>query len=162
MEKEKYMILENKTILDEFEKTIKLILNLKNYAFFVHFVLGEPIKTIDGDTLNENTLNDSLTKNKDVEKMCRTIIEELGRMENYVDFGDANFFDTSRLTSKFAELEENVLKILQKKHQLNRELKANEEAFNHDLKVKIPNFFFNFCFYKIYKISIRNLLLEKL
>ncbi len=136
-EKEKYMQLENKNILDEFEKTIKLILNLKNYAFFVHFVLGEPIKTLDGDFINENSLNDSLTKNKDVEMMCKIIIDELGRMESYVNIGDANFFDTSRLTSKFAELEENVLKKLQKKHDLNRELKANEDAFNNDLKVFI-------------------------
>jgi len=135
MEKEKYLLLENKTILDEFEKTIKMILNLKNYAFFVHFVLGEPIKTIDGDVINENNLNESLTKTKDVEKMCRIIIDELGKMGSYINFGDANFFDTSRLTSKFAEMEENVLKIVEKKHEINRELKANEEAFNHDLKV---------------------------
>lgn len=142
MEQEKYMLLENKSILDEFEKTIKMILNLKNYAFFVHFVLGEPIKTKDGDIINENNLNDCLIKNKDIEKMCRIIIEELGKMESYINFGDANFFDTSRLTSKFAEMEENVLKIVEKKHEINKELKANEEAFNYDLKVFFHKYFY--------------------
>jgi len=137
MEREKYMLIENKTILDEFEKTIKMILNLKNYAFFVHFVLGEPIKTIDGDLINENNLNDSITRNKDVEKISKIIIDELGEMETFNNIGDANFFDTSRLTSKFSEMEENVLKILEKKHQINRELKANEEAFKNDFKVII-------------------------
>jgi len=135
IEREKQLSIENKMILDEFEKTIKMIMNLKNYTFFVHFVLGVDIKTIDGKIINENNLNESLLRNKDIEHMCKIIVDELGRMESYIEFGDTNFFDTSRLTSKFSEMEENVLKILEKKHQINRELKANEDASKHDLKV---------------------------
>lgn len=101
----------------------------------MHFVLGEPIKTKNGQIIDENKISESLLRNKDIEKVCSTIINQLGEMESCRNFSDSTFFDISRLTSKFAEMEENVLKILEKKHEINRELKSNDDVFNSDLNV---------------------------
>lgn len=149
-EKEKYLLQEKKQIIDDLEKTTKMILNLKSYAFFVHSVLGEPIKTTDGKVISENILNDTVTRDKDIEKVCSKIIDELGKMDIDNNLGVINFIDTNRLTSKFAEMEENVLKILDKKHNIDRELKVLEEIYANDLKVK----FFEINFFYIQKFFI--------
>lgn len=134
MEKEKYLIQENKQIVDELEKTVKMILNLKTYAFFVHMVLGEPLRTLDNKEINESSLQDNLTRDKNIEKVCSKLISELGKL----DFDlSGDIMGKNNLTSKFNEMEENILKLMDKKFEIEKELKIIEEQINIDKEVKI-------------------------
>lgn len=131
-EKEKYLIQENKQIVDELEKTVKMIFNLKTYAFFVHMVLGEPLRTIDNTIINESSLQDTLTRDKNIENVCGKLINELGRLDFELS---GNIIENSNLTAKFNEMEENILKLMDKKHEIEKELKIIEEQFDNDVKV---------------------------
>jgi archaellum component FlaC len=131
-EKEKYSVQENKQIVDELEKTVKMIFNLKTYAFFVHMVLNEPLRTIDNTIVNESSLQDTLTRDKNIENFCAKLINELGRLDFELS---GNIMENSNLTSKFNEMEENILKLMDKKHEIEKELKVIEEQFEDDIKV---------------------------
>ena len=131
-EKEKYLIQENKQIVDELEKTVKMIFNLKTYAFFVHMVLGEPLRTTDNIIINESLLQDTLTRDKNIENVCGKLINELGRLDFELS---GNITETSNLTAKFNEMEENILKLMDKKHEIEKELKVIEDQFQQDVEV---------------------------
>lgn len=131
-EKEKYLIQENKQVVDELEKTVKMIFNLKTYAFFVHMVLGEPLRTIDNTVIHESSLQDTLTRDKNIENFCGKLINELGRLDFELS---GNIIENSNLTAKFNEMEENILKLMDKKHEIEKELKIIEEQFGDDIKV---------------------------
>lgn len=141
VEKEKYIIQENKQIADELEKTVKMIMTLKTYAFFVHMVLGEPLKTIDNKIINESALQDTLTRDKNIEKVSGKLIQELGRMD-FQSLG--GILENCNLTSKFAEMEENILKLMEKKHEIEKELRNIEDQTKDDKEVK--NFIFQLFF----------------
>ena len=132
VEKEKYLHQENKQIADELEKTVKVILNLKTYAFFVHMVLGEPLKTIDNKIVNESALQDTLTRDKNIEKVAGKLIQELGKL----DFELSGGIIGKNLTSKFTEMEENILKLMDKKHEIEKELMTIEDQTKDDKEVK--------------------------
>jgi hypothetical protein len=131
VEKEKYIIQENKQIADELEKTVKIIMNLKTYAFFVHMVLGEPLRTIDNKLVNESVLQDTLTRDKNIEKVSEKLINELGKL----DFDLSGGIIGKSLTSKFNEMEENILKLMDKKHEIEKELRSIEDQTKDDKEV---------------------------
>jgi len=133
-EKEKYFVQENKQIVDELEKTVKMIFNLKTYAFFVHMVLGEPLRTIDNTIISESSLQDTLTRDKNIENVCGKLIKELGRLDFELS---GNLIENSNLTAKFNEMEEHILKLMDKKHEIEKELKIIEEQYQDDVKVFI-------------------------
>lgn len=131
-EKEKHLIQENKQIVDELERTVKMIFNLKTYTFFVHMVLGEPLRTIDNTIIHESSLQDTLTRDKNIENVSGKLIKELGRLDFELS---GNIIENSNLTAKFNEMEENILKLMDKKHEIEKELKIIEEQFNQDVEV---------------------------
>jgi len=131
---EKLLIQENKQIVDELEKTVKNIFNLKTYAFFVHMVLGEPLRTIDNTIINESSLQDTLTRDKNIENVCGKLIQILGRLDLELS---GNIIENSNLTAKFNEMEENILKLMDKKQEIEKELKIIEDLFNDDVQVII-------------------------
>lgn len=133
-EKEKYLIQENKQIVDELERTVKMILNLKTYAFFVHMVLGEPLRTFDNTIIHENSLQETLVRDKNIENVCSKLINELGRLDFELS---GNLIENSNLFSKFNEMEENIIKLMDKKHNIDKELKLIEDQFDHDAEVII-------------------------
>lgn len=110
-----------------------MILNLKTYAFFVHMVVGEPLKTIDNKVIDESCLQDAILRDKDIEKVCGKLISELGKLD--LDLSD-DVMGKNNLTSKFNEMEENILKLMDKKFEVEKELKIIEEQINNDKIVK--------------------------
>jgi hypothetical protein len=109
-----------------------MILNLKTYAFFVHNVLGEPLRTYDGKVINELSSQETLTRDKNIETICGKLIFEFEKID--LDLSE-EIMGKNNLTSKFNELEENILKLMDKKFEIDKELKMIEEKIIVDQEV---------------------------
>ena len=101
---------ENKNINEELERLSKLIANQQNYARFVNSVLGgarmgirrETIK-LDGGESVEHLINEF---NNIIQNDVLEVLEDAPKL----------------LKSKFTELDEKILKLLEKKHEIDKDL----------------------------------------
>ena len=99
------------------------------------------MKTIDNKIIHEASLQDALSKDKDIEKVCEKLITELGKLDNELS---EKILENSNLLVKFNETEENVLKLMEKKHHIDKELKEIEELSRNEVEVNFLYIFFNF------------------
>ena len=132
---EKNKTQENKQILDELERTVKMILNHKSYAVFVHNVLG-----VESDFAN-NAESDAYMEQRDknVESVCEKLIDDFASaIVTIDDESEETKFkfleDPTHLKSKFIEMEENVLKLMEKKNAIEKELKHMDETNKLELE----------------------------
>lgn len=136
-EKEKWLLQENKQIVDDVERTVKMILNLKSYALFVHNVLGESFFAklgLDGGASSENIFSDSNTRENSLEKLSEKLIFSFSKTDLSSNYEPEFLIDTSLLTGKFVEIEDNILKLMEKKHNIDKELKLMEEQNRSELE----------------------------
>ncbi len=126
-DKKKKLNQENKQIMDELDRTVKMILNLKGYAIFVHNVLRETklMKFKSDINILDNRGFDTIEiahKDRDVEKLNEALIHEFSYIERQ-GVKDYPYFlnDHFRMIQEFMELEEKILKLMQSKQNFEKE-----------------------------------------
>jgi hypothetical protein len=129
---EKTLVNENGQILGDLERNVKVIQGSKSLAMFVHSVVGVPFLFSHGAE-NEFKNPDSRDKDKNIERLTNRIIEDFSKVDLDEYFPEF-LFDSSQLTGKFSELEENVLKLMEKKHNMEKELKIMDEKHRDELE----------------------------
>ena len=117
------MIIDNKKLYDELEKTVKLICLLKSYGSFVHKVLKikfdfDNVPDIDARERNFEEVSNKILNHYDNLKNSETI--------NLLD--DENF-----MFIKFNELEEKVVKVLQKKEIIDKEKNYETNSYKEEI-----------------------------
>ena len=119
--KEKMLIQENKQKLDDLERTVKMIVNYKTSALFVHSVLGVPFSLSNSNLDNENK-NDLKFSDKDgkenIETLSARLIADFPSDEDVDDIYPDFLCETNRIINKFSELEDNILKLMEKKQNI--------------------------------------------
>jgi hypothetical protein len=129
--KEKKRIKKNKQILEDLEKIVRSIYTYKTYAIFVHNVLGVPFP-FPYEVKNEFTYSDSKEKDKELELKVNKILKDF-EGTNITSYTPTILEDTAVLCSKFVDLEETVLKMIEKKHQTDKELKGFNEKQKEEI-----------------------------
>jgi hypothetical protein len=115
--------------MDDVERTVKNINNLKLYATFLHSVMGVPF------LFSEKSIDSELSKEKNYENLSEQILEEFAGIDldyfTYPDFLD----DESQLMGRFAELEDLLIKVLDMKQTYIKELRQLEKINSEELAV---------------------------
>lgn len=133
--KEKELETENNQTKGELERTVKSIMNYKDIAVFVHNVVDVPFPIMKE--------SDKFEKEKDYEVLASKIIKDFSKID--IDYYDPGFFDDINLfTGKFQELEDKVLKLMQKQDNDNKEYQISQktqvkEIEDLEKKIKIFN-----------------------
>lgn len=148
------LIKDRKQILDEIERNIKNINNLKTISLFVHKLMG--IKT-SRENLNSSSNEDSKrnaeesmkllsssadkrsskyveTKESIIEKFTEDIINEFKIIGNKSKQTKEILSDYKRLVSKFNETEEKILKLMEKKEETEKEITKIRERHEIELE----------------------------
>jgi hypothetical protein len=131
--KEKELEADYNQIKGELERTVKSIQSYKSTASFVHDVVGEPFLMFKE--------SEKFEKDKDFERLASNIIKDFSKIDLEFTCPDF-FFDTNLFTGKFIELEEKVLKLMEKQdnddkeYQLSYKTQAKEIE---ELKIKSEN-----------------------
>jgi hypothetical protein len=99
--------------------------------------LNKPFDFKNSDTTNLN----SHLKEKAVEKLSERLIHDFSGLEAKNNDEEGFLEDTSQLTGKFLEFEENVLKLMDKKQNIDKELKAMEEKQKQELDVNYSAYY---------------------
>ena len=124
---------EYKYIIEEIIRYIKLIINYKTYADFVHKLLGGGSKVLNVN-LNQyvNFVNWS---EKDLDKYIKIVLKELNIFIIELSLDEKTeeiLSDNNRLETLFKIMEENILKIVEEKEELEKEeKKIMEENMNN-------------------------------
>ena len=110
---------------------VRNIITCKTYAVFVHNVVGVAFP-FPHEARNELMYSNLKEKDKELELKVNKILKDFeGTMIHY--YTPAVLVDTTVLSSKFVELEETVLKMIEKKHQTDKELKSLNENQKDEL-----------------------------
>jgi GTP-binding protein EngB required for normal cell division len=113
--------------MEDLERTVKLILNQQRYAKFVNSVLnGTYVPEKKDQQLNETVSN--------LEKTVEMLLEEYDKISKDDVYEDLDEM-CSVLKGKFTELEENILKMMEKKHLVDKEVRQGREANQEELDV---------------------------
>lgn len=115
---------DNKKLSEDLERTIKVICLLKSYGSFVHKVLGLPfvfdsIPEMDARERNFEVMSDCILKNYEQ-------IRSLGKA--------TNLDDESMLIMKFTEFEEKVIKILESKQVIDKEITGLQSSYQNEIE----------------------------
>jgi hypothetical protein len=127
-DKKKKLVQENKQIMDELDRTVKIILNFKGNAVFVNSVIGDPKNKLFKDDINildskNFDYSESQGKEKDLEKVTEALIEEFSYVEKeQKDEVPEVLKDYTRMSACFVELEENILKLMDSKQNIEKEI----------------------------------------
>ena len=120
--KEKNLENDYNQIKGELERTVKVIQGSKFLAMFVHDVVETPFLF----RPNEEKAHEK-DKEKDFEKLAGTLIQDFAKLDldNYCpDF----IYDTTLFTGKFLELEEKVLKLMEKQDNADKEYQSFQKT----------------------------------
>lgn len=111
-EKKKILAQEHRQLLDETEKTIRSIHNMKFFAKFVHSVLGGS-----NEIVNFNLPEKLEIKNreKDLEEYRTIIFREIGFLETDQRIEAEVLNDPSKIMSVYRQIEDNILKLINTK-----------------------------------------------
>ena len=125
IEKKKKCTQEHRLILDEIEKSIRQIINMKYYAMFVHTLLGG------GDKIVSCSLGDSIeiknNREKELEDYSTKIFDEFGFLE-CDDVDDDNILkDSARVMNIYDVFESNIIKLISQKEEFDKEQKNLSE-----------------------------------
>jgi hypothetical protein len=160
-EKQKKYNQEHRSILDEIEKIIRIILNMKHYVLFTNNLLGG-----DKNFLKENLIEKLEIKNnreKEIEEACELLFKDFDKIifdDNYNSEIKESLNDDSKLITVFKIMEDNILKNLNQKEEYFKQkqfLMENNELnlkyLNHKIKIAEEE-------YKIY-LKEKNILLNE-
>ena len=161
-EKQKKYNQEHRSILDEIEKIIRIILNMKHYVLFTNNLLGG-----DKNFLKENLIEKLEIKNnreKEIEEACELLFKDFDKVifdDNYNSEIKESLNDDSKLITVFKIMEDNILKNLNQKEEYFKQkqfLMENNELnlkyLNHKIKIAEEE-------YKIY-LKEKNILLNEI
>jgi hypothetical protein len=129
---EKTLVNENGQILGDLERNVKVIQGSKSLAMFVHSVVSVPFLFTNG-VENEMKNSDQRDKDKNIERLTNKLIDDFSKIDLDEYFPEF-LYDTAQLTGKFLEPEENVLKLMEKKHNMDKELKLMDEKHHDELE----------------------------
>ncbi len=115
--------------MDDVERTVKNISNLKSYANFVHKVIGVPSMI--------NTTPEIEQREKNYENMAEQILDEFKAINMNDEQYPSYLQDESLLISKFVELEDRVIKLLDWKITYEKEQKKLETNNQTELEVRL-------------------------
>jgi hypothetical protein len=131
--KEKELETEYNQIKGELERTVKSIQSYKSTAYFVHDVVGEPFQMFKE--------SEKFEKDKDFERLASNIIKDFTKIDLEFTCPDF-FFDTNLFTGKFIELEEKVLKLMEKQDNDDKEFQLSSKTQAkevEELKIRVEN-----------------------
>ena len=124
---------EYKYTIEEIIRYIKLIINYKSYADFIHKLLGGGSKVLN---INLNQyINFRNWSEKDLDKYIKNVLKELNIFIIELAFDEKTvdiLSDNSRLDNLFKIMEENILKVVEEKEDFEKEeKKIMEENMNN-------------------------------
>ena len=124
---------EYKYTIEEIIRYIKLIINYKSYADFIHKLLGGGSKVLN---INLNQyVNFRNWSEKDLDKYIKNVLKELNIFIIELAFDEKTvdiLSDNSRLDNLFKIMEENILKVVEEKEDFEKEeKKIMEENMNN-------------------------------
>ena len=137
-EKQKKYNQEHRSILDEIEKIIRIILNMKHYVLFTNNLLGG-----DKNFLKENLIEKLEIKNnreKEIEDACNLLFKDFERIiidDDYNSEIKESLNDDSKLITVFKIMEDNILKNLNQKEEYFKQKQFFME--NNELNLKYLN-----------------------
>ena len=134
-EKKKKVTQEHRTILDEMEKAIRGIMNMKQYSVFTHTLLGGESEILHCTLGNQIEIKNS--REKDLESYTNQILTELGNMSKSANFDEETqnlLNEPERLVQKFKNIELRILDDLKVKEETMRQIKRQEVVNKDDLK----------------------------
>ncbi len=137
-DRKKKLTQENKQIQDEIVRQITIILNFKSYALFIHNVMNDNNYKFSKDNNTFDPKNsDLIDQNKDLEKVLEKILDDFKyiRLNPDTDKCADIVKDSSQLTQKFQEIEDNILKSLDKKQNIDKELELFMKNNKSELEV---------------------------
>ena len=124
---------EYKYTIEEIIRYIKLIINYKTYADFIHKLLGGGSKVLNVN-LNQY-VNFRNWSEKDLDKYVKIVLKELNIFIIELDFDEKTIdilSDNNRLDNLFKIMEENILKVVEEKENFEKEeKKIMEENMNN-------------------------------
>ena len=137
-EESKRLSYEYKYIVEEIIRYIKLIINYKTYASFVHTLLDEDTKILD---INLNQyINYKNWSEKDLKIYIKKVLEEMDLYLKEILLNEKTLdilSDNNRLEILFEIMEQNILKVFEEKEKLKQEQKRmNEENSKKYEKLK--------------------------
>lgn len=115
---------DNKKYNEELEKTIKIICLLKSYGEFVHKVLGLQFGL--------KSLDEVDSREKNYEELAKVIVKDYNKMMNTER--PTILEDDSLLITKFTQFEEKVIKILETKQIIDKEIKSLAKVYEEEFK----------------------------
>lgn len=141
------LIKERKQLLDDIERNIKNINNLKNISDFVNKLMGINLKSI--NKINPLSFNENISSNsfglinsesKLLEAKERKLEEQTMEILNEFKLNGSNIQNTkdilsdpNRLLVKFSEMEEKILKMIEKKEEQEKEINRIKELHKQEL-----------------------------
>ena len=134
-EKKKKVNQEHRTILDEIEKSIRGIMNMKQYSVFTHTLLGGESEILNCTLGNQIEIKNS--REKDLETYTNQILRELGNMSKSANFDEETqnlLNEPERLIQKFKNVEMRILHDLKIKEDTMRSIQRQEIVNKDDLK----------------------------
>ena len=146
-----------KLLIEEIVKYIRLIMNYKSYAIFVHKLLGDSQEF--HLNLNEQ-LNIKNWNEKDLDNYIKKLIIELSVFLNNTNFDNETMeilSDGKGLENLFKIMEENILKKVNEREDFIKERKEIMEEFQIEYNIKIREFDDNNTKYHIYLKDIKEL-----
>jgi len=120
-DKKKKLTQENKQVQDEIVRLLALFNNYKSYAVFIHKVMGDNNLRFPKESLVAEPKTEYVDVSKDFEKALEKVLEDFKHFRLNPEVEKA-ISDSSRLTQKFQEMEDNILKSLEKKQNAEKEL----------------------------------------
>ena len=127
-EKNKRLTYEYKFIVDEIIRYIKLIINYKTYASFVHTLLDEDTKILNINL--DQYMNYKKWSETDLNTYIKNVLEELDLYLKDILLNENTLNELSennRLEILFQIMEDNILKVFKEKEKLKQELKRMKE-----------------------------------
>lgn len=141
VDKKKKVNQEHRLLLDEIEKVIRMIFNMKYFGLFVQNLLGGETK------FNDNSLRDGVdiknNREKELEVYYEKIVNDFGGLlEHGID--EKTLSDPSQIMNIFEQYEDNIIKLLNQKEDYEIEKdewkKKTEEHFrDYYLKEQLSN-----------------------
>lgn len=133
IEKKKKHTQEHRLILDEIEKMIRQIINMKFYAMFVHNLLGG------GENIVSCSLGDTIeiknNREKELEEYSNQIFKEFNFLRHeQIDDNDDVLKDPLRIMNIYDQFEANIIKLISQKEEYDKEAKTLQEQSDDSLK----------------------------